>query len=114
MVSRWQRNDRLDTPGAYDRIVRIFHRIFGMKHIRIYKSMEKKGEMINNFLTRLENSIYRNGSTHISQLFLLWLLHFKNHSRYREVLEMLVEIASNQGTFDAMSQTSTSLLGLQH
>lgn len=76
--------------------------------------MEEKEEMINDFIIRLDNSIYRNGSTYISQLFLLWLLHFKDHPRYREVLDMLVEIASSQEYFDPMDQTSTGLMELQH
>jgi hypothetical protein len=65
-----------------------------------YHNIEKQKELLNGLLGDLESAWYRNGSTHLSIVFLVWFQHFKSHPRYIEVLNMLVEIASNQETFD--------------
>jgi hypothetical protein len=62
--------------------------------------LEKQEELMNDLLGVLESSWYRNGSRYMSNIFLVWFQHFKSHPRYIEVLNVLVELASNQEGFD--------------
>lgn len=91
-------------PNIYKHTVRSLYELMRIRPIRPIPDIEKdQRDHIDRLLMRLGNSVYRKGSTRASTFFLLWLRHFKDHARYEEVLAMLVEIGSNQESFDRIN-----------
>ncbi|KFX90617.1 hypothetical protein V490_06365 [Pseudogymnoascus sp. VKM F-3557] len=80
---RSSRNDHLSDDwerDACNRITGNLHRSIGMRPRR-YRRIEKQKELMNDLLGVLESSWYRNGSTYMSNIFLLWYTHYKSHPR---------------------------------